>query len=138
MIGKGHNREVDWWAFGVLIFEMAACSTPFEDKKRKPDATLRNILKQAFIFPRGTELSGCSFDDENRRLISALLQKDPSERLGSSFVATGAGSRQQEQVLHHPYFKSLNLEALKSRKLTPPWLPELSGKTDASHFDPSA
>ncbi|CAG7837236.1 unnamed protein product [Allacma fusca] len=27
--GRGYNKAVDWWAFGILIFEMAAGYPPF-------------------------------------------------------------------------------------------------------------
>lgn len=30
---SGHNKDVDWWAVGVLIFEMLFGKTPFWDKK---------------------------------------------------------------------------------------------------------
>ena len=29
---KGHNKSVDWWALGILIFEMMAGYPPFYDE----------------------------------------------------------------------------------------------------------
>ena len=31
VVGRGHNMSVDWWAFGVLIYEMIAGNSPFAD-----------------------------------------------------------------------------------------------------------
>ncbi len=123
---KGHNRGVDWWAFGVLVFEMLACRTPFEDKARKEDVTMRNILKQALVFPDSK-----SFDDTNRDLITNLLQKNPLERLGSEYQQDG-------RLLQHRFFHTLDMSAVASRTLPAPWVPTLSANTDSSHFDADA
>ena len=29
----GHNKDVDWWALGVMIFEMLFGTSPFWDKR---------------------------------------------------------------------------------------------------------
>ena len=31
MLGRGHNKAVDYWAFGVLVYEMQAGFSPFAD-----------------------------------------------------------------------------------------------------------
>ena len=31
VLGRGHNKAVDYWAFGVLIYEMQAGCSPFAD-----------------------------------------------------------------------------------------------------------
>lgn len=125
LIGKGHNRGVDWWAFGVLLFEMFCFRTPFEDKARKEEITMRNILKQSLVFPDSK-----AFDDKNSALITSLLQKNPLERLGSEYQDNGS-------VFKQPYFAAVDFEGLRAQTSPAPWVPPLSANTDSSHFDPS-
>jgi len=126
LIGKGHNRGVDWWAFGVLVYEMLSCRTPFEDKARKEETTMRNILKQQLVFPDSN-----AFDDINKKLITKLLTKDPLQRIGSEY-------QEDNQVMKDAYFKTINFESIINRDMKAPWIPSLSSPTDSSHFDPDA
>lgn len=47
-----------------------------------------------------------------RDLISKLLRREPETRFG----ATGGSS----EILAHPFFESLDLQALESRQIVPP------------------
>ena len=49
-----HGR-VDWWSFGILIYELLYGFTPFRGKKR--DETFNNILKRPLSFPDQPEVS---------------------------------------------------------------------------------
>lgn len=126
LIGKGHNRGVDWWALGAMIFEMLTSRTPFEDKSRKEEVTMKNILKSPLVFPDSK-----AFDEPSKDIITGLLQKNPLERLGSEYHQSG-------QVQAHGYFKSLDFDAIVARKTRPPWVPSLESQTDSRHFDPDA
>ncbi|KAJ6714048.1 FLIPPASE KINASE 1-RELATED [Salix viminalis] len=68
--GDGHEFAVDWWALGILSFEMLYGTTPFKGKNRKE--TFRNVLtkKPEFIGKR----------NELTDLIERLLEKDPTQR----------------------------------------------------------
>ncbi|KAL3609157.1 hypothetical protein D5086_000177 [Populus alba] len=68
--GDGHEFAVDWWALGILSFEMLYGTTPFVGKNRKE--TFRNVLikKPEFIGKR----------NELTDLIERLLEKDPTQR----------------------------------------------------------
>jgi serine/threonine protein kinase len=129
LIGKGHNRGVDWWAFGVLVYEMLSFRTPFEDKARKEETTMRNILKQPLTFPDPS--ATVLFDEDSKELIAKLLVKDPLHRLGSEY-------QEESALFKDPYFKSLDFKAIRARSMKAPWIPVLSSPTDSSHFDPDA
>jgi serum/glucocorticoid-regulated kinase 2 len=45
----GHNKPTDWWALGVLIYEMMVGVLPFRDKQMIN--MYKKILKQPLEFP---------------------------------------------------------------------------------------
>ncbi|XP_057537711.1 protein kinase PINOID-like [Amaranthus tricolor] len=104
--GNSHGNAVDWWAFGIFIYELIYGRTPFAAASNI--ATLRNILIKPLTFPTHTPSSTC--ESHARDLISMLLKKDPFSRLGSS--------RGAADVKTHPFFKGLNFALVRS--LTPP------------------
>lgn len=107
--GGSHGNAVDWWAFGIFIYEMIYGRTPFAAPSN--EATLRNIVKKPLCFPTATPCS--TLENHARDLISGLLNKDPACRLGSK--------RGAAEVKKHPFFKGLNLALIRS--LTPPEVP---------------
>ncbi|KAK2384526.1 serine/threonine-protein kinase D6PKL1 [Trifolium repens] len=107
--GNSHGNAVDWWSFGIFIYELIYGYTPFTASSNK--ATLRNILKKPLTFPTATPSSTLEF--HARDLISGLLNKDPAQRLGSK--------RGAADVKKHPFFKGINLALI--RMLMPPEVP---------------
>ncbi|GLJ23608.1 hypothetical protein SUGI_0447080 [Cryptomeria japonica] len=93
--GTGHEFGVDWWALGVLLYEMSYGKTPFKGTNRKE--TFYNILV------REPQLMGPStpFSD----LIRRLLNKEPRYRLG---VRNGA-----DEIKSHTFFSGLNWQAVQ-------------------------
>ncbi|KAI7725019.1 hypothetical protein M8C21_003598, partial [Ambrosia artemisiifolia] len=47
--GVGHSSAVDWWAFGILLYEMFYGYTPFRGKTRQ--RTFANVLHKDLKFP---------------------------------------------------------------------------------------
>jgi serine/threonine protein kinase len=72
ILTKGHNKAVDWWALGVVIFEFLAGYPPFHHENTF--VIYQQILSKEVKFPP-------HFSDAARNLISKLLQPEPSKRM---------------------------------------------------------
>jgi len=117
--GKGHGTEVDWWALGILVFEMLAGYPPFYDEN--PFGIYEKILLGRIAFPS-------HIDSSARDLIKKLLASDRTRRLGN--LKDGA-----VDVKKHRFFKGIDWEALNKRKLTPPIQPNVQHPGDTSNFE---
>jgi len=116
---KGHNLAVDWWAFGILIFEMLVGQPPFcaDD----PMEIYQKILRNRVTYP--------SIVSKNSRdLISKLLVSNPSQRLG----ALKKGHR---DVSGHVFFKPVDWNELVRKKPKAPYIPQIKSPTDTSNFE---
>lgn len=116
---KGHNKAVDWWALGILLYEMLVGYPPYFDES--PFKIYEKVLGGKLMFPRWVELRG-------KDLIRALLAPDPTKRLGSL-------SRGSQDVKRHKFYTGLDWDVLLQKKLTPPIPVSLSGEGDTRHFD---
>ncbi|KAM7256107.1 hypothetical protein ACFE04_011848 [Oxalis oulophora] len=101
--GAGHSSAIDWWALGILLYEMLYSRTPFRGKNRQK--TFANILHKDLAFPSSIPVSLAA-----KQLIKALLEKDPTLRLGSK---TGAN-----EIKQHPFFQGINWPLI--RCMSPP------------------
>ena len=123
---KGHDKSVDWWALGVLIYEMLIGVTPFFNKNR--ELLLTKIQKSKVVFPDRNKYK-IKYSDEIADLILKLLDRDTTKRLGSKDDFT--------EVLSHPVFKDINVEELEMYKMTPPFKPNQSSKDLSKYFNVS-
>ena len=52
VLGRGHDKGVDYWALGVLLYEMVCGCSPFADQQGNDQMVIcRNILRGEFEFP---------------------------------------------------------------------------------------
>ena len=118
--GEGHNSSADWWSFGILIFEMLCGIPPFycENNEKMYELIMHAELK----FPKKIPMS-----DEAKDLLKKLLIKKQNNRLGAQ---NGFA-----EIRTHPFFSGFDFDSLLSKKLTPPFIPKLSGKLDVGNFD---
>ncbi|XP_047211536.1 cAMP-dependent protein kinase catalytic subunit PRKX [Girardinichthys multiradiatus] len=116
---KGHGRAVDWWALGILVFEMLAGYPPFFDDN--PFGIYQKILSGKLEFPR-------HLDFYVKDLIKKFLVIDRARRLGN--MKNGA-----DDVKKHRWFKTVDWETVPLRKLKPPIIPKVSHEGDTSNFD---
>jgi protein-serine/threonine kinase len=121
VVGKIYGPEVDWWSYGILIFEMLYGVPPFEGKTIND--TLNLVTKCNLEFPKHTPLN-CKLSSKLKHLIKKLLVHDPSSRLGYNGGAT--------EIKDHPYFKGVEFQLLKNQK--PPIIPTLSNNIDHHYF----
>lgn len=110
----GHSFAVDWWTFGVLIYEMVTGRPPFMNKNHHKLGIL--IRQGNVIFPELRH--NIPMSDELKDVISRLLDKNQSTRLGSNGDA--------DEIVNHPWFYGFDWEKLMKRELEAPYKPDIS------------
>lgn len=105
----GHDRMVDWWALGVLIFEMVCGQTPFFNQNR--EVMYQNIRHQEVALARLSHVS-----DQCKDLIMRLLNKNAVARLGQL--------GDYREILAHPWFSDINIQQVLERRYQAPFLPD--------------
>ncbi|XP_057536614.1 protein kinase PINOID 2 [Amaranthus tricolor] len=112
--GLGHGSAVDWWTFGVFLYEMLYGRTPFKGENN--EKTLMNILKQPVMFPRMSLGSAKEYEElmKVQDLICKLLVKNPKKRIGSL--------KGSNEIKRHDFFKGINWALIRSVK--PPLVPK--------------
>ncbi|KAI9025209.1 kinase-like domain-containing protein [Phycomyces nitens] len=116
---KGYGKAVDWWSLGILIFEMLAGYPPFYDDDHLK--LYEKILAGKIKWPQ-------YFDPNAKDLLKRLLMSDLSKRYGN----LKGGS---EDIKRHPWFQGVDFNRILARQIRPPYVPQIRGDGDASHFD---
>jgi serine/threonine protein kinase len=124
---KGHSFPVDWWALGILTYEMIVGFPPFYTGNSNNLKMYELIKRKPVYFPDPTRHK-IKMSDECKDFITKLLEKDPAGRLGSKDGI--------EEVMRHPFFADLNLDDLVGKRIEAPFKPKLSEDVlDVSNFD---
>jgi len=120
----GHDYTVDYWAFGVVLFQMVTGELPFTGMNEVD--LFRKITKCKVDFP-------------------SFLQKDVEDLLRKLLVKRkkriGCGSDGGAEIHRHAFFKSIDWDALYRKEIEAPWKPDLSpdisGSDVSTHVDGS-
>uniref|UniRef100_A0A8C3XRI6 cAMP-dependent protein kinase n=1 Tax=Chelydra serpentina TaxID=8475 RepID=A0A8C3XRI6_CHESE len=119
ILSKGYNKAVDWWALGVLIYEMAAGYPPFFADQ--PIQIYEKIVSGKVRFPS-------HFSSDLKDLLRNLLQVDLTKRYGN--LKNGVND-----IKNHKWFATTDWIAIYQRKVEAPFIPKCRGPGDTSNFD---
>ncbi|KAK4154557.1 hypothetical protein C8A00DRAFT_32681 [Chaetomidium leptoderma] len=119
LLDKKYGRAVDWWAFGVLIYQMLLQQSPFrgEDEDEIYDAILADEPLYPIHMPR-----------DSVAILQKLLTREPDQRLGS-------GPTDAQEIMSQPFFRNINWDDIYHKQIEPPFLPQIKSATDTSNFD---
>lgn len=116
-----YGASVDWWALGVLMYEMMAGQPPFEADNE--DDLFESILHDDVLYPVWLGKEAVS-------ILKGFMTKNPVKRLGC--VVSHGG---EEAIKRHPFFKDMDWDALECRRVKPPFKPKIKTKKDVNNFD---
>uniref|UniRef100_A0A6Q2Y2I9 Protein kinase C n=1 Tax=Esox lucius TaxID=8010 RepID=A0A6Q2Y2I9_ESOLU len=116
-----YGPSVDWWALGVLMYEMMAGQPPFEADNE--DDLFESILHDDVLYPVWLSKEAVS-------ILKAFMTKSPSKRLG---CVSNQGL--EEAIKVHPFFKEIDWVLLEQKKVKPPFKPRIKTKRDVNNFD---
>ncbi|XP_029550322.1 protein kinase C delta type isoform X2 [Salmo trutta] len=115
LLGQKYTFSVDWWSFGVLVYEMLIGQSPFQGDDE--EELFESIRMDVPHYPGW-------LTKEAKDLLERLFERDPINRLGVVGNIQG-----------HSFFKTLNWPALEKRELEPPFKPKVKAPNDCSNFD---
>ena len=98
LLCRPHDQAVDWWALGVLLYELVAGYNPFQGMSAP--ATYSNIVQSS----AGSMHLPPTFPQLLCEMVRALLETEPSKRLGASIDPGSGGAA---AVKAHPWFAAV-------------------------------
>uniref|UniRef100_A0A673IH32 Protein kinase C n=1 Tax=Sinocyclocheilus rhinocerous TaxID=307959 RepID=A0A673IH32_9TELE len=115
LLGQKYGTSVDWWSFGVLLYEMLIGQSPFHGHEE--EELFQSIRTDDPCYPRWLSR------DANDILVK-LFVREPERRLGV-----------KGNIRQHAFFRDTDWNALEKRQVEPPFRPTVKSAGDCSNFD---
>ncbi|XP_069485769.1 protein kinase C theta type [Ambystoma mexicanum] len=115
LLGQKYNTSVDWWSFGVLLYEMLIGQSPFHGHDE--ETLFQSIRMDDPFYPRW-------LSKEARDILVRLFVREPDKRLGA-----------KGNIRQHAFFQAINWPVLEKRGMCPPFHPKVKSPGDCSNFD---
>ncbi|KAH0791691.1 AGC family protein kinase [Histomonas meleagridis] len=100
-----YSFEIDFWALGILMYEMLVGDTPFNSQNR--NLMFKRILTSEIEFDP-------DFDPNAQSLIEGLLEKDPKKRIGFN------------EIKKHKFFEGIDWDKVYNKQTRPLYVPPLN------------
>ncbi|MCJ8743231.1 hypothetical protein PDJAM_G00091320 [Pangasius djambal] len=115
LLGQKYGTSVDWWSFGVLLYEMLIGQSPFHGHDE--EELFQSIRTDDPCYPRW-------LTRDARDILIKLFVREPERRLGV-----------KGNIRQHPFFRDTDWNALEKRQVEPPFRPTVKSPSDCSNFD---
>jgi len=101
-----YTFSVDWWSYGVLVYEMLTGMSPFSGDDEES-------LYRSIQYDRVQYLN---MDRDSKDFCSQLFERQPKKRLGVK-------QRGVTQLKEHKFFKTIDWEKLINKEVRPDFVP---------------
>ncbi|XP_066523532.1 protein kinase C theta type [Hoplias malabaricus] len=115
LLGQKYSTSVDWWSFGVLLYEMLIGQSPFHGHDE--EELFQSIRTDDPCYPRW-------LTRDARDILIKLFVREPERRLGV-----------KGNIRQHSFFRDTDWNALEKRQVEPPFRPTVKSPSDCSNFD---
>lgn len=115
---SGYSNSVDWWSFGVFIYELSTGTPPFTGDNLFQ--IFNRIIKKQYTSPS-------TFDDNLKDLIARIFQLEVPFRMG-------CGRDGVVEVKRHPWFAEINWTAIFDKRSTPKFVPNCNAEDEDGNF----
>ncbi|CAH1992447.1 unnamed protein product [Acanthoscelides obtectus] len=122
VLNKGHDRAVDYWEYGIFVFEMLTGKTPFRSNDPNNYKTYTKILSgiESVQFPTYMGI-------RPRNLIEKLCKTVPSERLGMQRGGV-------KDIKNHKWFSGWDWQTFKNCEIPSPFRSALINSNGITNF----